>query len=157
MQSCNLTPLHPLRLTQIIVDAGDHLGCEAALMGGVAQGTELLCEIMVEIDPALEFLPGGVWSQGGRVTEGQLCTAVVFAYVIHLLHLIHIANILKINELCKFFFLDFFVNRDTETRRFFFIAAGLTTPSPSFERRGARRGVWSGVWSGAGRGARRGV
>ena len=94
----------PLRLTEIVVDAGNHLGGEAALMGGVAKFGELLCEVTVEIDPALQLLPGCVWSQGGSVTEGQLCAAVVFAYVIHLLHLIHIANILKINELCKFFF-----------------------------------------------------
>ena len=119
MQFAILQFFSPLRLAEIVVDTGNHLWGEAALMGSVAKLGELLCEITIEIDPALEFLPGGVWSQGGRVTEGQLCTAVVFAYVIHLLHLIHIANTLKINELCKFFFLDFFVNRDTETRRFF--------------------------------------
>ena len=88
----------PLRLAEIVVDAGDHLGGEAALMGGVAQGAELLCEITIEIDPALEFLPGGIWSQGGSITEGQLCTAVVFVY------LFHTTKLLKINELCKFFF-----------------------------------------------------
>ena len=93
----------PLRLTEIVVDAGDHLGGEAALMGGVAQLGELLGEVTVEIDPALEPLPGCVWSQGGSVTEGQFCTAVVFAYVIHLLCLIYTTKLLKINELCKFF------------------------------------------------------
>ena len=88
----------PLRLTEIVHDAGDHLGGEAALMGGVAKLGELLCEITIEIDPALELLPGGVWSKGGSVTEGQLCAAVVFVY------LFHTTKLLKINELCKFFF-----------------------------------------------------
>ena len=88
----------PLRLTQIVVDTGNHLGGEAALMGGVAKLGELLCEVMIEIDPALQLLPGCVWSQGGSVTEGQLCAAVVFAY------LFHTTKLLKINELCKFFF-----------------------------------------------------
>ena len=51
-----------LRLTQIVHDAGDHLGGEAALMGGVAQLGELLGEITIEIDPTLQLLPGCVWS-----------------------------------------------------------------------------------------------
>ena len=102
MSRGELNPLTNSWLTEIEHDAGDHLGGEAALMGGVAKLGELLCEVTVEIDPALEFLPGSVWSQGGSVTEGQLCAAVVFAYVIHLLYHIYIANILKINELCKF-------------------------------------------------------
>ena len=93
----------PLRLTEIVVDAGDHLGGEAALMGGVAKLGELLSEITIEINPALELFPGCVWSQGGSVTEGQLCAAVVFVYVIHLLYLIYTTKLLKINELCKFF------------------------------------------------------
>ena len=91
-----------LRLPEIVVDAGNHLGGEASLMGGVAQLGELLCEITIEIDPTLEFLPGCVWCQGGSVTEGQLCAAVVFVYVIHLLYLIYTTKLLKINELCKF-------------------------------------------------------
>ena len=51
-----------LRLPQIVVDAGDHLWGEAALMGGVAQLGELLCEITIEIDPTRQLLPGCVWS-----------------------------------------------------------------------------------------------
>jgi len=86
-----------LRLPEIVVDAGNHLGGEASLMGGVAKLGELLCEITIEIDPALQLFPGGVWSQGGSVTEGQLCAAVVFVY------LFHTTKLLKINELCKFF------------------------------------------------------
>ena len=58
---------------------------------------ELLSEVTIEIDPALQLLPGGVWSKGGSVTEGQLCAAVVFVY------LFHTTKLLKINELCKFF------------------------------------------------------
>jgi len=97
MQFAILQLFLSLRLTEIVHDAGDHLGGEAALMGGVAKLGELLCEVTVEIDPALQFLPGCVWSQGGSVADGQLCTAVVFAY------LFHTTKLLKINELCKFF------------------------------------------------------
>jgi len=103
-----------LRLPEIVVDAGNHLGGEASLMGGVAQLGELMGELTIEIDPTLEFLPGCVWCQGGSVTEGQLCAAVVFVYLFHTIKL------LKINELCKFFLktFDFFVHRDTETQSF---------------------------------------
>ena len=62
MQFAILQFFSPLRLTEIVVDAGDHLGDEAALMGGVAKLGELLCEITIEIDPALQLLPGCVWS-----------------------------------------------------------------------------------------------
>ena len=93
-----------LRLPKIVHDTGDHLGGEASLMRGVAQLGELLGEITIEIDPALELFPGCVWSQGWRVTDGQLCAAVVFVYVIYLLYLIYTTKLLKINELCKFFF-----------------------------------------------------
>ncbi len=103
MQFAILQLFLSLRLTEIVHDAGDHLGGEAALMGGVAKLGELLCEVTVEIDPALELLPGCVWSQSGSVTEGQLRSAVVFVYVIHLLYLVFIAKLLKINELSKFF------------------------------------------------------
>ena len=103
MQFAILQLFLSLRLTEIVHDAGDHLGGEAALMGGVAKLGELLSEITVEIDPALELLPGCVWSQGGSVTEGQLCAAVVFVYVIHLLYLIYTTKLLKISHLCKFF------------------------------------------------------
>ena len=92
-----------LRLPEIVVDAGNHLGGEASLMGGVAQLGELMGEITIEIDPTLEFLPSCVWCQGGSVTEGQLCAAVVFVY------LFHTTKLLKINELCTFLY--------TETRR----------------------------------------
>ena len=97
MSRDELTPLTPLRLAEIVVDAGNHLGGEASLMGGVAQLGELMGEITIEIDPALELFPGCVWSQGWRVTDGQLCAAVVFVY------LFHTTKLLKINELCKFF------------------------------------------------------
>ena len=39
MQFAILQFFSPLRLTEIVVYAGNHLGGEAALMGGVAKGT----------------------------------------------------------------------------------------------------------------------
>ena len=37
---------------------------------------------------------------------------------------------------------DLLLYTETRRHRVFFIAAGLTTPGPSFERRGAWRGFW---------------
>ena len=46
-----------LRLPEIVVDAGNHLGGEASLMGGVAQLGELLGERLAVLNPRLEFRP----------------------------------------------------------------------------------------------------